>query len=89
MKCKKCGIQREGGIEDEIPLCHMCYLEMAETGKNPDEVSKHSTCHICKEDSKTEDMVADIAGTLYCYVCADICWTCGVYQHQCEEEVNA
>lgn len=48
--------------------------------------SEYSTCHICKEDSKTEDMINDIAGTLYCYVCSDICWNCGVYQHRCEEE---
>jgi len=48
------------------------------------QVSEYSTCHICKEDSKTEDMVTDISGTLYCYVCADICLVCGIYQHDCE-----
>lgn len=45
-----------------------------------------STCHICKEDERAEDMMADISGALYCYRCADICLNCGVYQHQCEEE---
>jgi hypothetical protein len=45
---------------------------------------EYSTCHICKEDSHTEDMVTDISGTLYCYVCSDICLVCGVYQHDCE-----
>ena len=48
-------------------------------------MSRGSTCHICKEDYKTIDMVEDLEGTLYCYYCADMCWTCGVYQHKCEE----
>lgn len=26
MKCMDCGIVREGGIEDKIPLCHSCYI---------------------------------------------------------------
>jgi hypothetical protein len=25
MKCEMCGVEREGGIEDRIPLCHSCY----------------------------------------------------------------
>jgi len=50
-----------------------------------DTFSEYSTCHICKQDDMTEDMQEDIAGALYCYVCSDICWTCGVYQHKCEE----
>lgn len=27
MQCDDCGIEREGGIEDDIPLCHVCYCE--------------------------------------------------------------
>jgi hypothetical protein len=50
-----------------------------------DTLNEFSTCHICKEDSKTQDMQEDILGALYCYLCGDICWTCGVYQHKCEE----
>jgi len=52
---------------------------------NTETLTEYSTCHICKDDYKTENMQADIEGALYCYVCADICWTCGIYQHQCEE----
>jgi ribosomal protein L37AE/L43A len=37
MFCKECGIKREGGIQDKIPLCHSCYLQIAESGKNPEE----------------------------------------------------
>jgi hypothetical protein len=39
MKCRECGIERERGIEDEIPLCHSCYLVIAEV-RNPDEEEK-------------------------------------------------
>ena len=37
--CKKCGVEmwREGRIDDDIKLCHSCYLEIAEKGGNPDE----------------------------------------------------
>jgi hypothetical protein len=28
MKCRECGIEREGGIEDKIPLCHSCYCRL-------------------------------------------------------------
>lgn len=48
-------------------------------------MSEFSTCLICKEDERTEDMAADISGALYCYRCADICLVCGVYEHNCEE----
>jgi hypothetical protein len=37
VKCKKCGVERDRGIQDTIPLCHNCYLEIAEKGGNPDE----------------------------------------------------
>jgi ribosomal protein L37AE/L43A len=35
--CKKCGVEmwREGRIDDDIKLCHSCYLEIAEKGGNP------------------------------------------------------
>lgn len=37
--CKKCGVEmwREGRIDDDIKLCHSCYLEIAEKGGNPEE----------------------------------------------------
>ena len=40
--CKKCGVEmwREGRIDDDIKLCHSCYLEIAEKGGNPDEEGK-------------------------------------------------
>jgi ribosomal protein S14 len=40
VKCKKCGVERDRGIQDTIPLCHNCYLEIAEKGGNPDEEGK-------------------------------------------------
>lgn len=27
MQCEDCGIEREGGIQDDLPLCHVCYCE--------------------------------------------------------------
>ena len=48
--------------------------------------SEYLSCHICKKDYKADDMVPDIDGAAYCYYCADMCWSCGVYQHDCEKE---
>ena len=36
MKCRECGNEREGGIHDKIPLCHNCYIKVAEV-RNPEE----------------------------------------------------
>jgi len=52
-------------------------------------MSSESTCKVCLEDFPTEDTFEDITGARYCWVHAEICLSCGVYQHNCEEGANA
>jgi hypothetical protein len=28
MKCRECNQEREGGIVDKIPVCHVCYEKL-------------------------------------------------------------
>ena len=50
--------------------------------------STESTCMVCLEDYPTDIMIEDIAGTMYCYVCSEVCMNCGINGHDCEGEDN-
>ena len=52
-------------------------------------MSDLSTCKVCLEDYPTDLTFEDIEGARYCYIHADICLSCGVYQHNCEREEGA
>ena len=47
-------------------------------------MSELSTCKVCLDDYPTDQTFEDIEGARYCWVHAEICLSCGVYQHDCE-----